>query len=57
MDFWPNFRSPLVWDVSAVMTYFTVSILFWYMGLIPDMAMLRDRTKSRIGQMIYSSTV
>jgi molybdopterin-containing oxidoreductase family membrane subunit len=55
MDLWPNFRSPLVWDVFAVMTYFTVSILFWYMGLIPDMATLRDRTKSRIGQIIYGT--
>ena len=53
MDLWPNFRSPLVWDVFAVSTYFTVSILFWYMGLIPDMATLRDRTKSRIGQIVY----
>jgi Ni/Fe-hydrogenase subunit HybB-like protein len=53
MDLWPNFRSPLVWDVFAVMTYFTVSILFWYMGLIPDMATLRDRTKNRFGQIVY----
>jgi len=53
MDLWPNFRSPLVWDVFAVMTYFTVSILFWYMGLIPDMATLRDRTKSKFGQIVY----
>ena len=53
MDLWPQFRSPLVWDVFAVSTYFTVSILFWYMGLIPDMATLRDRTKSRIGQIVY----
>ena len=53
MDLWPNFRSPLVWDVFAVMTYFTVSMLFWYMGLIPDMATLRDRTKNRFGQIIY----
>jgi Ni/Fe-hydrogenase subunit HybB-like protein len=53
MDLWPNFRSPLVWDVFAVTTYFTVSILFWYMGLIPDMATLRDRTKNRIGRVVY----
>ena len=43
MDLWPQFRSPLVWDVFAVLTYFTVSLLFWYTGLIPDMATLRDR--------------
>jgi Ni/Fe-hydrogenase subunit HybB-like protein len=40
---WPNFRSPLLWDVFAVSTYFTVSVLFWYTGLIPDFATLRDR--------------
>lgn len=53
MDLWPNFRSPLVWDVFAVMTYFTVSLLFWYMGLIPDLATLRDRTHNRFGQIVY----
>ena len=42
---WPQFRSPLEWDVFAVSTYFTVSILFWYMGMIPDLAVLRDRAK------------
>ncbi len=45
---WPNFRSPLLWDVFAVGTYFTVSLLFWYMGLIPDMATLRDRADQRL---------
>ena len=45
MDLWPQFRSPLVWDVFAVLTYFTVSILFWYTGLIPDLATLRDRAR------------
>lgn len=50
---WPNFRSPLVWDVFAVSTYFTVSLLFWGIGLIPDFATLRDRTKSKVGRMIY----
>jgi molybdopterin-containing oxidoreductase family membrane subunit len=40
---WPNFRSPLVWDVFAVSTYFSVSLLFWYLGLLPDLASLRDR--------------
>jgi molybdopterin-containing oxidoreductase family membrane subunit len=45
---WPNFRSPLLWDVFAVGTYFTVSFLFWYVGLVPDLATLRDRAKNRI---------
>lgn len=53
MDMWPNFRSPLVWDAFAVGTYFTVSLLFWYVGLIPDLATLRDRAKSRIRKMVY----
>jgi len=53
MDLWPNFRSPLVWDVFAVLTYFTVSILFWYAGLIPDMATLRDRAKGRLARIVY----
>ena len=43
MGLWPNFRSPLIWDVFAVSTYATVSILFWFVGLIPDLATLRDR--------------
>jgi molybdopterin-containing oxidoreductase family membrane subunit len=41
---WPNFRSPLIWDVFAVSTYFTVSLVFWYLGLIPDLAIIRDRS-------------
>jgi Ni/Fe-hydrogenase subunit HybB-like protein len=45
---WPNFRSPLLWDVFAVGTYFTVSLLFWYMGMIPDFATLRDRADIRL---------
>ncbi|RMH30038.1 MAG: hydrogenase [Planctomycetota bacterium] len=45
---WPNFRSPLLWDVFAVGTYFTVSLLFWYMGMIPDLATLRDRAVRRL---------
>src|SRR5246500_4914009 len=53
MKLWPQFRSPLVWDVFAVSTYFTVSLLFWYVGLIPDMATLRDRARSRFGQVCY----
>src|ERR1700686_203404 len=43
MNYWPNFRSPLVWDVFAVSTYLTISLVFWFMGLIPDLATLRDR--------------
>lgn len=50
---WPNFRSPLLWDVFAVSTYFTVSVLFWYVGLIPDLATLRDRAKSKLARIIY----
>ena len=44
-DIWPQFRSPLLWDVFAVSTYFTVSLLFWYMGLIPDLGTMRDRLR------------
>ncbi|HNS72548.1 MAG TPA: polysulfide reductase NrfD [bacterium] len=47
MAMWPNFRSPLLWDVFAVSTYFTVSLLFWYVGLVPDLATMRDRAKTR----------
>jgi Ni/Fe-hydrogenase subunit HybB-like protein len=43
MDMWPQFKSPLIWDVFAVSSYFLVSLLFWYVGLIPDLATLRDR--------------
>jgi molybdopterin-containing oxidoreductase family membrane subunit len=50
---WPQFRSPLMWDVFAVSTYFTVSVLFWYMGLIPDLAVMRDRAKSKLRQFLY----
>jgi molybdopterin-containing oxidoreductase family membrane subunit len=53
MDLWPQFRSPLVWDVFAVTTYLTVSLLFWFIGLIPDLATLRDRSQSRLGRVIY----
>jgi len=53
MGLWPQFRSPLVWDVFAVSTYATVSLLFWYVGLIPDLATLRDRSRHRIGRKIY----
>jgi len=53
MDMWPNFRSPLLWDVFAVGTYFTVSLLFWYVGLIPDLATMRDRAKDNVSRMVY----
>jgi Ni/Fe-hydrogenase subunit HybB-like protein len=53
MSIWPNFRSPLIWDVFAVSTYGTVSILFWYVGLIPDLAAMRDRAKNRFAQVAY----
>jgi molybdopterin-containing oxidoreductase family membrane subunit len=53
MDIWPQFRSPLLWDVFAVNTYFTVSLLFWYMGLVPDIATMRDRATNRIRQFAY----
>ncbi|MDZ7690112.1 MAG: NrfD/PsrC family molybdoenzyme membrane anchor subunit [Balneolaceae bacterium] len=53
MAAWPNFSSPLLWDVFAVSTYFTVSLLFWYVGLIPDFATLRDKAKSKIAKMSY----
>lgn len=51
---WVNFTSPLLWDVFAVSTYFTVSFIFWYVGLIPDFAVLRDRTKTKIKKAVYS---
>jgi molybdopterin-containing oxidoreductase family membrane subunit len=53
MKMWPNFRSPLVWDAFAVSTYATVSLLFWFIGLIPDLATLRDRAKNRPAKIIY----
>ena len=52
-NIWPNFRSPLLWDVFAVGTYFTVSLLFWYMGMIPDLATFRDRSKTVLRKWIY----
>ena len=51
---WPNFISPLVWDVFAVSTYLTVSLVFWYVGLIPDFATLRDKAVSKVKKNIYS---
>ena len=53
MGIQPQFRSPLVWDVFAVSTYFTVSLLFWFLGLIPDLATLRDRARGRVPRFIY----
>jgi Ni/Fe-hydrogenase subunit HybB-like protein len=53
MNVWPQFRSPLIWDVFAVSTYATVSLLFWFVGLIPDLATLRDRSQSRVGRFVY----
>jgi Ni/Fe-hydrogenase subunit HybB-like protein len=53
MALWPQFRSPLVWDVFAVSTYAIVSLLFWYVGLIPDLATLRDRTQHRLARALY----
>ena len=51
---WPNFRSPLLWDVFAVNTYLAVSIMFWYVGLIPDAATMRDRIKNKILKYVYA---
>jgi molybdopterin-containing oxidoreductase family membrane subunit len=53
LDIWPNFRSPLLWDVFAVSTYGLVSLLFWYVGLVPDLATMRDRAKGRVRQVLY----
>jgi molybdopterin-containing oxidoreductase family membrane subunit len=53
MGMWPQFRSPLMWDVFAISTYATTSILFWFMGLVPDLATFRDRSTSKIKQAIY----
>jgi Ni/Fe-hydrogenase subunit HybB-like protein len=50
---WQNFKSPLLWDVFAVSTYFTVSVIFWFIGLVPDLATLRDRCKPGLKKMLY----
>src|SRR5689334_2585377 len=55
MGVWPQFRSPLIWDVFAVSTYFTVSLLFWYVGLIPDLATLRDKARHRLVKIAYGA--
>jgi Ni/Fe-hydrogenase subunit HybB-like protein len=52
--FWPNFNSPLLWDVFAISTYFSVSTIFWFLGLIPDFAMIRDRSVKPLQKKIYS---
>ncbi len=52
---WVNFKSPLLWDVFAISTYLTVSLVFWYMGLLPDLATVRDRTKSKFRKAIYGA--
>ncbi|WP_437526711.1 NrfD/PsrC family molybdoenzyme membrane anchor subunit [Sorangium sp. So ce726] len=53
MSIWPNFKSPLLWDVFAVSTYATVSTLFWFVGLIPDLATIRDRATTRTKQIVF----
>jgi molybdopterin-containing oxidoreductase family membrane subunit len=53
MGLWPNFKSPLIWDVFAVSTYFTVSLMFWFVGLIPDLATFRDKATHPLLQRIY----
>jgi Ni/Fe-hydrogenase subunit HybB-like protein len=53
MNYWPQFRSPLLWDVFAVSTYATISVVFWYIGMIPDLGTLRDRSQSKFAQFVY----
>ncbi len=53
MTVWPQFRSPLLWDVFAVSTYATISVVFWYIGMVPDLGTFRDRSKSKVGQYFY----
>lgn len=53
MGVWPQFRSPLTWDFFAVLTYLIVSVLFWYIGIVPDLASVRDRAKSPLAQILY----
>jgi Ni/Fe-hydrogenase subunit HybB-like protein len=50
---WQNFKSPLLWDVFAVSTYFTVSLIFWYLGMVPDLATIRDRAKPGLRKLLY----
>ncbi len=53
MSLWPQWRSPLVWDFFAILAYLLLSLMFWYLGLIPDFATLRDRARARSGQILY----
>ena len=53
MNVWPQFRSPLLWDVFAVSTYATISVVFWYLGMVPDLGTLRDRAQSKFAQFFY----
>jgi molybdopterin-containing oxidoreductase family membrane subunit len=55
MGLWPQFRSPLLWDFFAILTYVLSSIMFWYLGLIPDLATMRDRATTRRGQLVYGA--
>ena len=55
LTMWQNFRSPLIWDVFAVSTYGTVSALFWFVGLVPDFATIRDRAKNKIRKIVYGA--
>ena len=53
MGVWPNFKSSLPWDIAAVFTYFTISLLFWYLGLVPDLATARQRATGRVRRVVY----
>lgn len=55
LGMWQQFRSPLIWDVFAISTYATVSLLFWYVGLIPDLATMRDRSTNPVAKVLYGS--
>ncbi|HBC46142.1 MAG TPA: hydrogenase [candidate division Zixibacteria bacterium] len=55
MNIWPDFRSPLLWDFFAVGTYFTCSLLFWYLGMVPDLATFRYRAKTKLKKIIYGA--
>src|SRR3989454_397372 len=55
MTYWPNFRSPLVWDVFAVTTYLTISLVFWFVGLIPDLASMRDQTSNKALKFVFGA--
>ena len=53
MNVWPQFRSPLMWDVFAVSTYATISVVFWYIGMVPDFGTMRDRSQNKVAQYLY----